>query len=94
MQSFFSETLTVLHLTECQDVPLTLFLIFPRLREIVTDEVTVTWKKHDKLDEQCSGRELPALEHLSCRNSVSFIKYMFALPPRFHTIWFGQNCVC
>ncbi|KAF8805817.1 hypothetical protein BYT27DRAFT_7039422, partial [Phlegmacium glaucopus] len=34
MQSFFSETLTVLHLTECWNVPLTLFFVFPWLREI------------------------------------------------------------
>jgi hypothetical protein len=84
MQSFFSETLTVLHLTECENVPLTLFLICPQLREIFMDHVKVTMKKYP--DEQCFDRELPALEHLSYRNSESIIKDMTQItpPPRFH----------
>jgi hypothetical protein len=85
MQSFFSETLTVLHLTECQNVPLNLFLICPRLREIFTDHVEVI-KNYDKYpDQQCSGRQLPAVEHLSCRDSESLIKHMITQPSRFHS---------
>ncbi|KAF8799580.1 hypothetical protein BYT27DRAFT_7236317 [Phlegmacium glaucopus] len=76
MQSFFSETLTILHLTQCRNVPLTLFLICPRLREIYMDHVEVTEDNYDKYpDQQCSGRELPAPEYLSYRNSESLIKF-------------------
>jgi hypothetical protein len=86
MQSFFSETLTVLHLFKCDNVPLTLFFICPRLREVFTDHVEMTKKEYDNYpDEQCSGRELPALERLSYRNSESLIKNMITPPSRFHT---------
>ncbi|KAF8799735.1 hypothetical protein BYT27DRAFT_7342813 [Phlegmacium glaucopus] len=89
-QSFFSQTLTVLHLTQCKDVPLTLFLICPKLREILLDEVTVI-KNYDKYpDKQCSGRELPALEYLDYRNSEGLVNQMITPPPGFNTavvIW-------
>jgi hypothetical protein len=38
-QSFFSQTLTILHLTECGDVPLPLFLICPKLREVFLNNI-------------------------------------------------------
>jgi hypothetical protein len=85
MQSFFSQTLTVLHLFECQNVPLTLFLICPRLREISMDHLRVTRRYDKHPDEQCSGRELPVLEYLDFRNSESVIKNMITPPPMFHT---------
>ncbi|KAF8805272.1 hypothetical protein BYT27DRAFT_7224951 [Phlegmacium glaucopus] len=60
IQSFFSETLTVLHLTECRNVPSTLFLICLRLREIFMDHVEVTKENYDTYpNEQRSDRELP-----------------------------------
>lgn len=85
MQSFFSQTLTTLHLTNCKNVPLLLFLICPRLREVLLDHVGVTKKRYDKYpDKQCSGRELPALEVLNYRDSQSLVKQMITPPPRFH----------
>ncbi|KAF8959399.1 hypothetical protein BDZ97DRAFT_1922926 [Flammula alnicola] len=86
MQSFFSQTLTILHLTQCQNVPLPLFLICPRLREMLLDHVGVTEESYDNYpDEQCSGRESPALELFDCRDSQSLVKQMITPPPRFHT---------
>ncbi|KAF8799703.1 hypothetical protein BYT27DRAFT_7342791 [Phlegmacium glaucopus] len=85
MQSFFSETLTVLHLVECKNIPLTLFLICPRLREIHLDVVEATRDYDEYPDNQCSGRELPALEYLSYLDSVSLVKQMITPPSRFHT---------
>ena len=41
MQSFFSQTLTVLDLTYCENVPLTLFLVCPNLKEVCLDGVGV-----------------------------------------------------
>ncbi|KAF8799764.1 hypothetical protein BYT27DRAFT_7200998 [Phlegmacium glaucopus] len=85
MQSFFSETLTVLHLYRCKNVPLTLFLICPRLRATVLDDVEVTENYDEYLDKQCSGRELPALEYLDYSSSESLVKQMITPPPSFHT---------
>ncbi|KAF8799711.1 hypothetical protein BYT27DRAFT_7200935 [Phlegmacium glaucopus] len=85
MQSFFSQTLTVLHLTDCKNVPLTLFLICPKLREILLDRVEATKNYDEYPDNQCSGRELPALENLNYLNSESLVKQMIIPPSRFHT---------
>ena len=88
MQSFFSQTLTVLYLTDCRNVPLTLFLVCPNLREVYLDDVEVLHVEvesgdDDYPDTQCSGRELPALERLNYRNSRSLIKQMITPPPKF-----------
>ncbi|KAF8959431.1 hypothetical protein BDZ97DRAFT_1667254 [Flammula alnicola] len=86
MQSFFSQTLTILHLTECQNVPLPVFLTCPRLREVRLDDVEVAEESYDQYpDKQCSGRESPALELLDYRDSQSLVKQMITPPPRFHT---------
>jgi len=84
MQSFFSETLTVLRLTECQNVPLTLFLVCPNLREVYLDQVKVLEFRDDEYrNKQCFGRESPALEHLTCYNSGGLVRQMVTPPPRF-----------
>ena len=88
MHSFFSQTLTVLDLTDCKDVPLTLFLVCPNLREVYLESVKVFESGGDEYpDEQYSGREfkVPALELLSYRNSKSLVKQMITPPPKFST---------
>jgi len=86
LRTFFSQTLTILHLTRCQNVPLPLFLICPRLREVLLDNVGAAEESYDRYpDEQCFGRELPALEVLNYRDSQSLVKQMITPPPRFHT---------
>jgi hypothetical protein len=85
-ESFFSQTLTILRLSEIANVPLPLFLICPRLREVFLDQVGATDKSYDKYpDDQCSGREAPLLEVLEYRNSHSLVEQMIAPPPRFNT---------
>jgi len=85
-KSFFSQTLTILRLTNCVNVPLPLFLVCPRLKEVFLDQVGATEKSYDKYPgDQCSGREAPLLEVLDCRNSHSFVKQMITPPPRFNT---------
>ena len=84
MQSFFSQTLTILYLTECENVPLTLFLVCPHLREVYLYYVEVFDSRDDGYpDTQCSGRELPALEHLNYRRSASLVKQLITPPPEF-----------
>ena len=83
MQSFFSQTLTVLDLDDCKNVPLTLFLVCPNLREVLLDEVEVLKRNDEYPDTQCSGRELPALERLNYRGSESLVKQMITPPPKF-----------
>ncbi|KAF8959436.1 hypothetical protein BDZ97DRAFT_2078106 [Flammula alnicola] len=86
MQSFFSDTLTILHLTQCQNVPLPLFLICPRLREVLLAKVGVAEESYENYpDKQCSGRESPALELFDYRDSQSLVKQMITPPLRFHT---------
>ena len=46
-QSFFSQTLTTLHITECENVPLPLFLICPKLKDVFLDCVGVTEEIYD-----------------------------------------------
>ena len=85
-QSFFSQTLTILHVIECANVPLSIFLAFPRLRDLILDRVGATDKSHDKYpDNQCSGRDVPLLEVFNYRESHSLIEQMIAPPPRFKT---------
>ena len=83
-QSFFSQTLTVLDLVNCENVPLTLFLVFPNLREVYLNYVKVFDFRDDGYpDTQCTGRELPALECLNYHNSESLVKQMITPPPKF-----------
>ena len=84
--SFFSQTLTILHVTGCVNVPLPIFLVCPRLREVLLDMDGATDKKYDEYpDDQCSGREAPLLEVFNYRNSHSVVEQMIAPPPRFNT---------
>ncbi|KIM39527.1 hypothetical protein M413DRAFT_74709 [Hebeloma cylindrosporum] len=85
-QSFFSQTLTILHLTECQNVPLTLFLICSRLKDVLIDSVEAAKEGYDQYPEdQCFGRESPALERFNYRDSHAIVKQMITPPPRFQT---------
>ena len=85
-ESFFSQTLTILRFREIGNVPLPLFLICPRLREVFLDRVGATDKSYDKYpDNQCSGREAPQLEVFNYCNSHSLVEQMIAPPPRFTT---------
>ena len=84
LQSFFSQTLTVLNLYRCKNVPLSLFLVCPNLKELHLDYVRgfdPTGRDSEYYDTQCSGRELPALEYLDYRNSGSLIDLMINPPP-------------
>ena len=84
MKSFFSQTLTVLNLSDCRNVPLTLFLVCPNLIEVYLDDVEVFESRDDEYpDTQCSGRDLPALECLIYRHSESVVKQMITPPPKF-----------
>ena len=80
----FSQSLTVLYLRDCKNIPLTLFLVCPNLREVYLDNVEVFESRDDEYpDTQCSGRELPALEHLEYCNSENLVKQMVTPPPKF-----------
>ena len=82
-ESFFSQILTILRFRKIENVPLPLFLICPKLREVFLDQVGTADKSYD--DSQCSGREAPPLEVLEYRNSHSLVKQMIAPPPGFNT---------
>ena len=85
-ESFFSETLTILHITGCANVPLPIFLVCPRLREVLLDMDGATDTSYYKYpDNQCSGREAPLLEVFQYRNSHSVVEQMITPPPRFKT---------
>ena len=71
-QSFFSQTLTILHLTKCENVPLPIFFICLRLREVSLDRVLAEMNYDEYPDNQCSGREPPPLEVLYYRDSHTF----------------------
>jgi len=84
IQSFFSETLTVLKLTHCRNVPLTLFLVCPNLKVVRLENVRVFESGGDEYPvEQCSGRELPALKLLSYCRSEGLVKQMITPSPKF-----------
>lgn len=86
MQSFFSRSLTTLQLNKWTNFPLPLFLACPQLRDVALDAVDVTDETYDNYpDNQCSGREPPALERFEYRSSVSIVKQMITPPPRFQT---------
>ena len=83
LQSFFAHSLTVLNLNCCKQAPLCLFLVCPRLKEVLLDYV-VAEKSYDQYpDHCCYGREPPALERLDYRDSQSLVKQMLAPPPPF-----------
>ena len=76
MESFFSQTLTVLYLTECENVPLTIFSVLPNLREVSLERVEVFESGDDEYPD--TGRELPALKCLIHRHSASLLKQMIS----------------
>ena len=85
-ESFFSQTLTILHVGGCWNFPLPLFLICPRLREVYLYRVGATVESYDEYpDNHCSGREAPLLEVLNYRQTHSLVEQMIAPPPRFKT---------
>ena len=85
-ESFFSQTLTILRLTEIANIPLPLFLICPRLREVILDNVGATDKSyHNYPNNLCSDREAPLLEVLQYRHSHTLVEQMISPPPRFNT---------
>jgi len=85
-KSFFSQSLTILRLSQCENIPLPIFLICPRLKEVCLNQVGATDKSYDKFpDNQCSGREPPLLEVVDYCSSHSLIKQMISPPPRFNT---------
>jgi len=86
-QSLFSQTLTILRLTDCRRIPLPLFLICPRLIEVFLDGVTaVSHPNYEEyLNDLCSGREASPLEVLDYRKSHSLVEQMITPPPRFNT---------
>ena len=85
-QSFFSQTLTILRVSRCANVPLPLFLTCPRLRVLLLDQVAATEKSYNNYPEnQCAGREAPQLEVLDYRNSHSLVEQVITPPPRFNT---------
>jgi hypothetical protein len=86
-QSFFSQTLTILRLTECMNIPLPLFFICPRLREVFLNRVEAIDRNYDNYpDNLCSGREAPSLEVFDYRNSHNLVEQMITPPPRFNTL--------
>ena len=83
-RSFFSQTLTSLSLSECRNVPVSIFLICPQLRIVKLDHVAATKQSYDHYPKElCFGRESPALENFNYRDSHSLIKEMITPPPRF-----------
>ena len=56
VQSFFLQTLIILHLKQCANVPLPLFIICPRLKEVSLDRFGATEKSYDNFpDDQYFG---------------------------------------
>jgi hypothetical protein len=84
-QSFFSQTLTILRLTECKNVPLPIFLICPKLREVSLNHVGAGISYDEYPDNQCSDREPPPLEVLYYHNSHFLLEQMITPPSRFNT---------
>ena len=85
-ESFFSQTLTILHVRECMNFPLSLFLICPRLREMFLNRVEAIDMSYDKYpDNHYFDREAPLLEVLEYSKSHSLVKQIISPPPRFKT---------
>ncbi|KAF8149156.1 hypothetical protein B0H34DRAFT_668003 [Crassisporium funariophilum] len=84
-QSFFSQTLTILHLKCCENLPLSLFIICPRLREVELDSVEAAHESYNQWsDNNCPALESPALERFYYRNSQTLVKQMITPPSRYH----------
>ena len=80
--SFLS--LTVLEIANCRNVPLTVYLVCPNLREVHLLNVIVLESRGDEYpDLQCSDRELPALECLKYCISGILVKQMITPPSKF-----------
>ena len=84
-RSFFPQTLTILHLSGCESVPLHIFLICPRLRIVSLNFVGAEMSYDEYPDNQCSGREPPPLEELYYHDSHNLVKQMITPPSRFNT---------
>ena len=85
-ESFFSQSLTILRLSKISNVPLPLFLICPKLRQVFLDRVRASEKSYNNYpDAQCSGRGAPLLEVLEYHSSHTVIEQMIVPPPRFNT---------
>ena len=84
-QSFFSQTLTNLYLTSCENIPLPIFLICPKLRKVFLNHVGAEMSYGEYPDSQCSGRKPPSLEVLDYRDSHSLLQQMITPPSRFKT---------
>ena len=85
-ESFFSQSLTILRLSNIANAPLPLFLICPKLREVFLNSVEASGKSYDSYpDDLCSGRETPLLEVLEYRKSHTLVEQMIVPPPRFNT---------
>jgi hypothetical protein len=83
--SFFSQTLTILRIADVTNVPLPIFLICPRLREVTLTYATAEKSYDEYPDDQCSGREPPSLEVLDYGVSHSLLRQMITPPSRFKT---------
>ena len=84
--SFFSQTLTILCVEDIANIPLPLFLVCPRLKEVILERVGAADKSYDKYPiNQCSGREAPLLEVVKFRDSRVLVEQMIVPPPRFNT---------
>ena len=84
-ESFFSQTLTILRVGEYVNVPLPLFLICPRLSEVILEQVGANDKSFEYPVNQCSGREAPLLEVFDYSSSHDLIEQMITPPPPFNT---------
>ena len=83
-QTFFSETLTTLHLIACQEMPLAIFLTCHSLKEVVLKDVTALDDGYDDFPaRQCSDYTSPALERFQYRASHTLVEQMIAPPPIF-----------
>ena len=85
-ESLFSQSLTILRLRSITNVPLPLFLICPKLREVFLNNVEASGESYDSYpDDLCSGREAPLLEVLEYHESDTLVEQMIVPPPRFNT---------
>ena len=85
-ESLFSQSLTILRFSNIANVPLPLFLICPKLREVFLNNVEASGESYDSYpDVLCPGREAPLLEVLEFRKSHILVEQMIVPPPRFNT---------
>ncbi|KIM41140.1 hypothetical protein M413DRAFT_159898 [Hebeloma cylindrosporum] len=83
-QSFFSQTLRVLYLEDCEDIPLLLFFICPRLREVSLEDCFGKESYDEYPANLCSDREPPSLEVFASRNVDSVVEEMIIPLPKFN----------